>query len=276
MKYLLLWFVSGFLIYIIVPPLIAAVPQFQQELFSVFSGVIPLYTDQMKVFSVVLSGLFVVFLSMLDSFLRPRPVLQPQQNARPAAFVPVNSQVLTSQGDPAASNPRTITRRVPRTNSMGTPHLELRSFKLIAHNGINFRLSKGDDLTSKEKFRPVIEIRVNNPELVGKVLPLQFDLINPDGKMINSLRLMPILKRGRNIIVPDDSEFEVSSKEAGVWAMKLLYGQHLWGRLIFTMLGQSISNLSSHIGADMEMDGEALLAANEVTRNFTLEDLLRL
>jgi hypothetical protein len=123
-------------------------------------------------------------------------------------------------------------------------------------------------------IRPVIVIFVRDPSLVGRALPLEINLADADDNIYYAAQMQPVLKLGTNRIAPS-SEYPITRRTTqGVWQIRLYAGRTPWAQQTFSITQHSLRELDRHIGADMEISGDANRIAAELAQAHTVDSLM--
>lgn len=156
------------------------------------------------------------------------------------------------QPDEAPEPPRPRQRR-------NAPKLELIEMSLVQRMADGLSIAKYINCTRVTEIRPYAVIQVNDKALVGRRLPMKFQIVSPGGEVGYECVLNPVLTVGPNRIIPADSAMKVNRRIVqGDWHIQLLLSDRLWQTLVFSISPNSSSEIAKKLaGADLEMANNA-------------------
>lgn len=121
------------------------------------------------------------------------------------------------------------------------------------------RLGRWVNLKEVLGVRPVALVEVNDKSLIGRILPLSFELVDPNGRTRYECSLKATLIGGKNRILPLHSEFLILSKRLprGRWQIRLYLGDHPWGQIGFLLMEKADGMIRDVVGPDAELKPRA-------------------
>lgn len=103
--------------------------------------------------------------------------------------------------------------------------------------------------------RPVAIFEVNDKNLIGRIVPLTFELVDPNGRVRFECNLKVTLASGENRVLPLRSEFPILDKRLprGRWQIRLHLGDHPWGQIGFVLIEKADIMAKDIVGSDAEL-----------------------
>jgi len=126
-----------------------------------------------------------------------------------------------------------------------------------------------------ESVWPVAVIYLRDNKFAGYSIPLEFNLVTPDGIPAYSCRAQATLQFGKNVICPNELSFEIrNNTRKGAWSIRLWCDKFPWYETAFSIQHTKPIDLRELVGNDMEVHPSSIEKVAETIKGKTLDELL--
>jgi|GEM_PF-5268225 len=136
----------------------------------------------------------------------------------------------------------------------GNEPFDITDLRLVIEDyGQRKTVSRFVQRTTIKTIRPLAVIWVFDQRYVSRILPLQFELVDPEGKIRMSFDVSHKLVDGRNLVAPS-TFFPISPRlRRGRWEIRVWLANKIsWAQVGFTV-SDNAADQAGQIGADMEV-----------------------
>ena len=126
------------------------------------------------------------------------------------------------------------------------------------------------------RVRPVAVLKVNDWDLEGKVLPIEFQILDENHIVKYRCTKRVRLRYGQNLVYSKRSEYRISSRtRTNNWSLQMFAHHELIGRVDIKISGDPVEMINDlAVTDDMEISDEELLMLEKANLQMSLDELL--